>query len=711
MIATIGTIAMIGWVVGAVLPAAALAQIAAPDSSDSSVVRDAARPGVADTVTVLPPVPVEGERGTTPERSTATSVRLDRSRLVRFLPVSTADAMLAVPGVDLVKTGPWASRVALRGLSGDRVLLMVDGVRFNSVRGHGVQPSMVSLDRLEAIEVLPGANSALFGSDALGGVVNLVTHRSLFETTPTAGVTLSARAADPGSAWAQTARARLLTGALGLELSGSLGGRAALVTPEGRIANSGDREDDLSGRLAARWRDALIDYEHVRHAAHDIGLPAFNSAAGATGEYSLQSREADRLELGWPGRRGWPETRLLGVLQTLRTDFTETSVDSVFFRGNFAGTRTQVAADRVRTRSRSLQPTLRLGGFGSLRLVGELRAEEADGPRTTERTSRNRAGDVIDRRTESSESVPPARRDVWGIGAFAKQKLAGVGLEAGLRWDVIRSRADSTVTSSSSRLDVTDRRLSVEGGLSRPFGVFEPYLHVGSGFRAPNLEERYFNNDIHGGMRLFGNPDLESERSVSYEAGLRTGELGRWLASARISAHRAEVQDLITFRYVTLVYGVPRFQYVNVRRARIEGMEYAAELRAAGTRLALNAAFPRGFDRETGARLTDIGTARATIDLIVPLERWLAGGGLATRLRWNDAVWTSDPLLYRKAFTTLSIEGSFVLSGVRSTLAVHNLFDASYREPASFIPEPGRTFALSLRRDFSIPIGLPKGSS
>src|SRR5690349_11211406 len=89
--------------------------------------RAGAQRGVADTVTMLPPVHVRQTRDLGPERSTATTVRLERSGVVRFQPATVNDALAAVPGVELVKMGPWASRVSMRGLSGERVLVMVDG--------------------------------------------------------------------------------------------------------------------------------------------------------------------------------------------------------------------------------------------------------------------------------------------------------------------------------------------------------------------------------------------------------------------------------------------------------------------------------------------------------------------------------------------------------------------------------------------------------
>ncbi|HEY2955404.1 MAG TPA: TonB-dependent receptor [Candidatus Eisenbacteria bacterium] len=665
--------------------------------------RPPARRGVADTVTTLPPVQVEGSRSLVPDRVTATRVHLERARLMHFLPGTAADALVSVPGVDLVKTGPWSSRLSMRGLSGDRVLVLVDGVRLNGVRGHGAQASLVALDRLDGVEVLPGASSAQFGSDALGGVINFVTHRNLLGPDPSAAVVLTARGADPGGTWSQNARVALVGQRLGAEIAAGSGGLDELVTPDRHVPNSGDREEFLVLRLAGRAGSALLDAEHTREAAYDAGLPAFNGPAGATALYPLQARDADRFEVTVPGAGARPEARLLATSQTMRSHFTETTVDSNYLRGRFIATRTTVAADRARTRINGIQPALRFPALGGSRLTGEYRQETTSGPRTTVQTVRNPTGAVTGVTNTLGESMPPARRDVWSWAFFAPVSTRGFKIESGVRYDAFHSRSDSTAVSSTRPLDVRERRWSAEAGLARPRGAFEPYAHVASGYRAPNLEERYYNSEIHGGLRLFGNPDLEPERSVSYEAGLRAAETGP-LRGGRVSAFRSEVRDLISFRYVGQLYLVPRFQYVNVKRARIQGLEASLQLRAAAALISLDATLPRAVDAATGKRLTDAGTARATIDLGLPLTHVLPYGQVTLRLRWNDAVHGVDSTLARPAFTVGSAEITSVISGVRAAIAVRNLWNASYREPLSFIPEPGRTFALSVRREFGGPL-------
>lgn len=655
-------------------------------------------PGVADTVTVLAPVRVESERVVVPQRETATVSRLTRDRLVRFQPLYLADALLSVPGLDVKRTGPWASNLSLRGLSGERVLVLVDGVRLQSGRGHGAQTSLVDVERLESVEVQPGASSAQFGSDALAGVVQLRTHRSLLSDTPTTSLRVSSRASTPGDAYQQNARLRWMSHSVGLELAGGLGQLGALVTPAGRVANSGSRDQEISLRSMASFGNWSVDGEHSRHLARDIGLPAFSSSSGSHAEYPRQSRDLDRWEVSNRGSEGGPRFALLAVQQHFGTEFRETTLDSQFVRGRYVASRTQVADDRVSTRMRTLQPTLRHGPFS---ISGEWRAEATSGPRRSQTTVRDAAGQVTSDVSATSESVPHARREIWGAAFAAATTHALWRLESGIRYDAQRSRADSTPVSFTPQLDVRDRRWSVDAGVARTIGAWTPYARLATGLRSPNLEERYFNDQIHGGLRLFGNPDLESERSRTGELGLRLATPGPGV-TARLSAYRSQVDQLITLHYLGQLYLVPRFQYRNVDRARLEGLEAEVSVRMGTTRLEASASAPRGIDLETGERLTDVGAPRASFEWRGPLPR-VGRTQWAMRARWQDGVSGSEGGLDRPASWVAAVEVATLLAGTRISLSAKNLFDREYREPMSLIPEAGRTWVLALQREQIMP--------
>lgn len=684
-----------------------------PAAADSAHRR--AMPGVQDTVTVLPPIEVETGRREASPRSTATTVRMDRAQLQRYVPPTTADALITAPGVDLIRSSPWATRVSLRGYSGERTLLMVDGVRLNSGRGHGALSSLVGVERLFQVDVSPGAASAQYGSDAMGGVVNLVTHRNLLTPEPAAVLTLGLRGQDPGGNRSEYGRLSYTGPGLGAEIAGGLSRIEGLSTPDGMIPNSASHDEDLTGRVVAKLGLATVDFEQAHHAARDIGLAAFNTDAGGSGEFPLQGRDASRLELVARPSSGSQEWRVLGSDQTFRSEFNEQSVEGQVVRGRLVAIKTTSASDQLRTRQRSVQPTWRIGTLNTIQIGGEYRYEETSGPRDTRVMVQNMAGDVTSDTHTASETVPPASRQVWSGNVANAVTLNGLRMELGARYDWTRSRADSTPISATPVLDVTDRRLSVEGGFAYPVGAFEPYAHAGSGLRSPNLEDRYYNGEVHNGMHLFGNPDLVPETSMSYELGLRaSGSRG----SMRVSAYRSELDNYITLKYLGQLYMIARFQSANVRNARIEGIEFNGRTPVGGGALGVSATLPRGFDMDTGERLPDVGVPRVTVDLTQSVGALVPDGMLSLGVRWADAV-PADPstseeasqALARPAFWVANVELGFHIVRTRATLAVRNLFNHSYREPMSFIEEPGRTFAFALQRDFALPLpGGPEAS-
>jgi outer membrane cobalamin receptor len=660
--------------------------------------------GVADTVTTIAPIQVTGTRPLDGARSTTTSMRLDRARLGRFIPGTANDALASLPGVDLVKTGPWASHITLRGLGGDRVLMLVDGVRLNGVRGHGSQSSLVSVEQLDAVEVQPGASSAQFGSDALGGVVQFSTHRSLIDSRAAALLSIQTRATTPGEDWGASTRLGLIGPRAGLELALGAGGLDALVTPQGREPRSGYRQKSASGRVAAVLGKALLDYEHTWTSAYDIGLPAFHDTLGSHAQYPLQSRDLDRFELTSPGRGVTPDAHVLASLQDGHTEFDETTVAPWRRLGRTFGYNITDAWDRVKNRAVSVQPSVQWPRLAGLRVSGEYRNETTRGPRTTVTITQNLSGATTNTAAGVGESMPSAWRETMSGAAMLAPVWRRWRLEAGVRYDHVYSSADSTNISLTPHVAVADSRWSMDGGLARPFGPVEPYVHLSSGFRAPNLEERFYHDEVHGGMVVFGEPDLRSERSRSAEAGVRLSEMG-FLQSARFSAYRSDVRDLITIKYFDVLYGRPEFMYANVDQARIDGIEGQMQWKLRRVMLGLYGTLPRARDPHTGDKIADAGTARATVDLSFPVPRLIPYGLMAIRVRWNDAVTGLDSTFARPAFSTTSIELSSLIVGVRVSVAVRNLMNHDYREPLSYISEPGRSVAFSLRRDLSL--GLP----
>ena len=128
---------------------------------------------------------------------------VDSTAIAKRLGATLADVLQNEPGIAKRTFGPGTSRPIIRGFDGDRVLIMQDGVRTGDLSSqsgdHGVSIDPAGLAR---IEVVKGPATLLYGSNAIGGVVNAITPQDLFRTTPFTG-TVGGASVDTGSANAQ----------------------------------------------------------------------------------------------------------------------------------------------------------------------------------------------------------------------------------------------------------------------------------------------------------------------------------------------------------------------------------------------------------------------------------------------------------------------------------------------------------------------------
>jgi outer membrane receptor protein involved in Fe transport len=151
--------------------------VAVADASETVEIGFVMRPGgLTSEVTVT------AMRGQRDER--LVPLRIDTladERLVATNPASTGDAMVQAPGITPVGSGPFQVRPRLRGLDSTRVLVLIDGERLNNARTAtdraGVEVGLADVGSVESMEVVSGAGSVLYGTDALSGTINIITNQ------------------------------------------------------------------------------------------------------------------------------------------------------------------------------------------------------------------------------------------------------------------------------------------------------------------------------------------------------------------------------------------------------------------------------------------------------------------------------------------------------------------------------------------------------
>lgn len=445
--------------------------------------------------------------------------------------VSTEDVLRQAAGVNIRSFGGVGSfaTISVRGSSADQVVVLVDGVRVNSAVGGGVDLSQIPPSQIERIEIIRGGGSAMYGEGAVGGVVNIVTRRGSGENRRSASVTHGSF-----NTWRLTGS---MTGgqerwnylAAGSYLHSN--GDYRFTNDRGTTLDESDDFIDVRRNNELDARNMLLRLAYTPSEGCDLTLhnDLYSADAGVPGIVTFPSpnvhqkllRDLSSLSVALTGL-GLPGLRL-------RTRLANRYEWSRYRDGHGEQTGVPLVSDRE-----EVEPTVEQvveyvwGAHQIITLTGlysrsVLREDEYDNP----------------------------ERDTWAASLrdqvlFWDGRLTLVGA---IRYDDVEGIGD---------------QWSPKGGLSlKPWPWLTIKGNLGRSFRAPSFSELYFN---HGFVQ--GNPDLQPERAVHYDAGLQFHVSRLSLEGAYF---RSDVSDLIEYE---LISGF-RYKPFNIGRARLEGGEWS----------------------------------------------------------------------------------------------------------------------------------------
>jgi hemoglobin/transferrin/lactoferrin receptor protein len=513
---------------------------------------------------------------------------------------TTPDALAGVAGVLIQKSNTGGGSPFIRGLTGKQVLILLDGVRVNnSYYRFGPHQYLNTVDpaELSRIEVVHGPGSVLHGSDALGGVINLITPGSRYspgEARASGLLSLRAASADDslaGHVQAEYANAdiSLLAGA-SLKRYGELRGGAGIgqQVPTGYDEASGSVR--LGYRLAANQEVVLR--QHVLRQRH---VPKSNEVLlGTKAKFDYEP------QLNALGYVEYSASELAaGVFDTLKLNLSNN-------RQKEGEEIIERAAPTIETRELTDVKTLGLTAQFNKRLAGGHRLTYGfDLYRDRYDTSKRRLNLAAGSEAPLVPGTPDgARYTTTGVYAQAEVQLGeSLQLIPGLRHAGFK--AEGQVQTTPLRLQDS----KTTGSLMGLYRLSEQFNLVGSvaqGYRAPNMEDFFGRVDF---VSEVPNNALVPETSLNREIGLKFEHRG---AAASLHYFVSDYEDLIT--RVTIGPGVRQRQ--NLRRARIDGFEASGSLRFAGPWLARAAlASVRGEDRDTGLPLQRIPPLNGSLHL------------------------------------------------------------------------------------------------
>jgi len=623
----------------------------APDAAASARAASSGGTGAAEPDTVV----VTATRTPTSIDRVAVSVAvLDKAAIDRAGDLSVADLLLRTPGVSLSRNGGYgtATSLRIRGAESDQTVVVIDGVKLNdpSSTGGGYNFANLLTGDASRIEVLRGPQSILWGSQAIGGVVNVVT--PLPE-----GALEGSFDAEGGSR--DTVSGRAAVGARTGPLAWRIGAQAFTTDGISAIARSaGGRERDgysnqsVTGRALLDLASGLSAEARAYYSDGRVEIDAFN---GDSPEYSL-----NREFVGYAGLNA----DLAGGRFRNRFGFGYTDTNRDNYNPALARTQTFDAAGRNR----------RFEYQGSLALAKGIDAVFGA------ENERSRFRSVS---PPSSLAVPvpaPAqgRAEITSVyGQLNATVVDGLTLTGGVRNDDHNRYGSKTLFAGG-------------GVYTAPWGTVVRASYS-EGFKAPSLYQLFSE---------YGNQALDPERAKGWEAGAEQRFLdGRLALGATYFERRSH--DLIVFASCTttsrdplcLVPGNPALRrfgyYLNVSRAFARGVEAAGRL-ALGERLSIDGNYSWTVSEDRSAGSANFGRQLARR----PRHAWNAGANYAlpagpsfgVAVRRSGETFDNAANTTRLApYTLVDLRAELPISDeVRLFLRGENVFDEEYATVARY---------------------------
>ena len=663
-------------------------------------------------------------------------------------PATTADALLNTGWVFVQKSQLGGGSPVLRGFEANKVLLVVDGVRLNNAiyrAGHLQNILSIDANSLERVEILNGAGAVPYGSDALGGVISLITksprladsaglrvHSSHLLRYATAAREKTAHT-DFSLGWRRWATFSSLTATDFGDLRKGRNGsdkypgfgevRTYVERQNGRDVVVPNPEPDRQKFTGYQQLDAVqkvlfqprtgqrhllnLQYSTTSNIPRFDRLQTYRNGAlrYAEWEYGPQKRFLGSYQLELTRSAGWfDQLRLTPAVQAVQ--------ESRLVR-DFGKDIRQENTERVRVLSANLD-LLKAIGRHELRYGAEL----------THNTVHS-IGEGVN--VATGATAPLATRYPNGstyatTGVYAAHRweiTEALILSDGLRYSRVRVAAAFDPRFFPAELArVAQQSGSLDGNVGLvgllPAGLRLSAL-VATGFRAPNIDDLNKTFEQTNGTLIIPNANLAPERAVNYEAEISQTIPNRLLVS--LTGFYTNLRDALVVRPFATADGRSTVSYngqtfntvatVNTGRARVRGLSARTQLLLpAHLRLDGTLTYTQGRDLTADVPLDHISPLFGRAALTYQHRKFLAEGSVLFNGRKGVSEYspTGEDNLPQATpdgapgWSTLNLRTSLQCTrGLAVQAGLENILDTNYRVFASGISAPGRNLFISVR--------------
>lgn len=561
-------------------------------------------------------------------------------------PESIVQAVQNSPGVHFIGKGGSTVTPSIRGLARRRILLLVDGARITSDRSAGASAQFFPSEMAGQVEIMRSASSVLYGSDAIGGVIQVIAAPAGDPGAGVATLNFSGHSADEKRTGGFSLRGKV--GELSLLAALQVSRAGDYASGSGNVLNSG--YSYYTGRLAVDYEtaDRGIRLSFLGSAGRDIGKPDRANDRDVSSFYPAEN------------------TRLLNL--TYREDgfIANGSLNFSFFvNANDYELHKVKQAQRQLEISRNNACDYGWRAFLKQKLPHRLSLQA--GVDYYGRIGVDMENETWRQGVLSDSSVPLAdgrRSDMGVYSTLAWSAPAGFELLAGGRMGAFSRSAVSAGTFQKKSSLAPAFFL----GVTRKFaGTLTLFVNAGTAFRLPSLSESFYTG-ITGRSTIVANPALEPEKSLNLDAGIKIQRRDFFVG---VYAFRYAIRGMIEkFPLADSAY-----TYGNIERGCLSGLELEFQCFP----LKKLEVFGNGFyyrGNGNGGALND-----------VPSARFLMGTKLWLGRLWGEVDWLAAAALRRPGPAEVAVDayhvvdlkaGCYFSDRVFLFAKIANLFNRAY---------------------------------
>ncbi len=661
--------------------------------------------------------------------SSASPIGVVTNRDLQNIPIQTiGDALKLEPSIAIKSDGTWATAPSIRGLSGQRVIVAVDGNRIETATDVNGGMTMINLNDVSQIDIIKSGASSLYGSGAIGGVINFVTQPITYTSTPEFHAMLSSSLQSVNNLWDEYVKFYGSYNKFFYSLSGSYRQAENTMTPAGELINS--QFKDYSVNIKAGYRineQHELRFQHQTFRAKDVGVPGGPFSAAFTVTFPEHSRSMSHLQYHFSDVNEWLKLiKLKAYHQSIYRDvFVETG------KPMYAGA--PVAIDPTgehHTFGGLAQADM---GFGDYKVTAGIDVWQRNLTSTREK---------FISLPDSSEKVigelplPEASYLSSGMFARAERKFLAdkLNTSAGLRYDYIIVENEDVftpdyITLNGNELNVPKKRHTVIAGteekhswsanIGANYSLTQELniaLSGGHSFRAPNIEELYKYISLADGSVQIGNADLSPEQSNFMDLGIHykndkisvsangfinkindmiAPENGEWIYDNYGNDGSIVSNDTVSAQILN-----------NISEALLYGFDLSASYEPINDMIvSATMAYTMGKNQTTDGYLPQIAPINGTISVNYNAYEYVQGGVTCEWAGKQSNIAAGETETDGYAIFNLNISSKsfhFDNSHLQAFAGIRNIMDTEYTNHlstnrGSVTVEPGRNFYIKVR--------------